>query len=95
MIGEELLRRGILKHRSTTTWLDDLMKEWEKIHTQFIQVFGQASSGDSSDNSKEVSPSNSLGAEDDYYKMLLEDCDRGYERKTSPMMSPIISPVTA
>jgi hypothetical protein len=44
------------------------MKEWEKIHTQFIQVFGQASSGDSSDDSKEVSPSNSLGAEDDYYK---------------------------
>jgi hypothetical protein len=47
------------------------MKEWEKIHTQFIQVFGQASSGDSSDDSKEVSPSNLLEAEDDYYKMLL------------------------
>ncbi|PKC54155.1 hypothetical protein RhiirA1_477870 [Rhizophagus irregularis] len=28
----------------------------------------------SSDDSKEVSPSNSLEAEDDYYKMLLEDC---------------------
>jgi hypothetical protein len=49
----------------------------------------------SSDDFKEVSPSNSLEAEDDYYKMLLEDCDGGYERKTSPMMSPIISPVTA
>ncbi|CAB4391231.1 unnamed protein product [Rhizophagus irregularis] len=152
MIGEELLRRDILKHRSSTAWLDDLMKEWEKIHTQFIQVFGQASSGDSSsqtdtserlnsnssDDSKEVSPRNSLEDEDDYYKVLLEDCakdcvyfdsapqsvkeempddsdddgyggyneygecgrgyyyhDGGYERKTSPMMSPIISPVTA
>ncbi|CAB4382495.1 unnamed protein product [Rhizophagus irregularis] len=42
MIGEELLRRDILKHRSSTAWLDDLMKEWEKTHTQFIQVFGQA-----------------------------------------------------
>jgi len=119
----------------------------------------------SSDDSGEVSPSNSLEAEDDYYKMLLEDCakdcvyfdsasvketneevvsqsvktdddsdcnrdsdseeempddsdddgynnyggyneygerdrgyyyrDGGYERKTSPMMSPILSPVTA
>ncbi|CAB5357139.1 unnamed protein product [Rhizophagus irregularis] len=28
----------------------------------------------SSDDSKEVSPSNSLKVEDDYYKMLLEDC---------------------
>ena len=42
MIGEELLRRDILKHRSSTAWLDDLMKEWEKTHTQFIQIFGQA-----------------------------------------------------
>ena len=119
-----------------------------------------------SDNSKEVDPSNLLEVEDDYYKMLLEDCvyfdftsqsvketnkevvsqsggetnesksddenasddseeempddsdddgyndyggyneygerdrdyyyrDGGYERKTSPMMSPILSPVTA
>ncbi|RIA82562.1 hypothetical protein C1645_743700 [Glomus cerebriforme] len=29
MIGEELLRHDILKHRSSTAWLDDLMKEWE------------------------------------------------------------------
>src|ERR1043166_5912316 len=28
----------------------------------------------SSDDSKEVGPSNSLEAEDDYYKILLEDC---------------------
>ncbi|CAB4379949.1 unnamed protein product [Rhizophagus irregularis] len=42
MIGEELLRHDILKHQSSTAWLDDLMKEWEKPHTQFIQVFGQA-----------------------------------------------------
>ncbi|PKK57223.1 hypothetical protein RhiirC2_764018 [Rhizophagus irregularis] len=106
-----------------------------------------AHDSNSSDNSKEVGPNNSLEAEDDYYKMLLEDCakdcvyfdsapqsvketneevvlqsvktddsdddgyggyneygerdrgyyycDGGYERKTSPMMSPIISPVTA
>ncbi len=27
MISEELLHRGILKHRSSTTWLDDLVKE--------------------------------------------------------------------
>ncbi|GES83080.1 hypothetical protein GLOIN_2v1838494 [Rhizophagus clarus] len=102
----------------------------------------------SSDDSKEVSPNNSLEDVDDYYKMILEECekdweesnesksdnendssdskegmpddsdddgydgyggyneygerDRGYyyrdgeyKRKTSPMMSPIISPVTA
>jgi hypothetical protein len=42
MVGEEILRRDILKHRSSTAWLDDLMKEWEKTRTQFIQVFGQA-----------------------------------------------------
>ncbi|CAG8753939.1 15723_t:CDS:2, partial [Funneliformis caledonium] len=34
--GEELLHCDILKHRSSTAWLDDLMKEWEKTHTQFI-----------------------------------------------------------
>ena len=99
-----------------------------------------AHDSNSSDNSKEVSPSNPLEADGDFYKMLLEDfdkevdstlqsveemteempddsddgydsyggyneygeCDRGYyyrdgryERKVSPMMSPIISPVTA
>jgi len=91
------------------------------------------------DDSKEAGPSNLLKAEDDYYKMLLEDCakdyvyfdftsqsvkemnesddngydgyseyneygeryrcyycrDGRYERKSSQMMSPIISPVTA
>ena len=103
-------------------------------------------SDDQTNASEAVSagPSNSLEAEDDYYKMLLEDCakdcvyfdsapqsvketneempddsddsdddeygeynvygecdrgcyycDRRYERKVSPMMSPIISPVTA
>ena len=104
-----------------------------------------AHDSNSSDDFKEVGPSNPLEAEDDYYKMLLEDCakdceyfdkevdstpqsvketnewmpddsdddeyggyneygerdrgyyyrDGGYERKTSPMMSPIILPVTA
>ena len=102
----------------------------------------------SSDDSKEASPSNPFEADEDFYNMLLEDCakdcvyfdkevdstpqsvketneempddsdddgyngygeyneygerdrgyyyrDGGYERKTSPMMSPIISPVTA
>ncbi|POG58395.1 hypothetical protein GLOIN_2v921480 [Rhizophagus irregularis DAOM 181602=DAOM 197198] len=44
LIGEELLRRDILKSGLSTEWLDNLMKEWEKIHTQFIQVFAQESS---------------------------------------------------
>ncbi|CAG8604332.1 5490_t:CDS:2, partial [Diversispora eburnea] len=35
LVGEELLRRGILKSGLRTTWLDDLMKEWEEIYTQF------------------------------------------------------------
>ncbi|CAG8686621.1 2191_t:CDS:2, partial [Ambispora leptoticha] len=42
LVGEELLRRSILKSRLSTVWLDDLMKEWEEIHTQFIQIFSQA-----------------------------------------------------
>ncbi|CAG8509458.1 1130_t:CDS:2 [Ambispora leptoticha] len=41
LIGEELLRRGILKSGLSTAWLDDLMEEWEKIHIQFIQIFNQ------------------------------------------------------
>ncbi|RIA94550.1 hypothetical protein C1645_817813 [Glomus cerebriforme] len=106
-------------------------------------VFAKSPNGNSSDDSKEASPSNLLEAKNDYYKMLLEDCmkdcmyfdsafqsvkkmneemledsddsnndgyggyniygehDKGcyyhngrYERKVSPMMSPIISPVT-
>ncbi|CAH1770807.1 10941_t:CDS:2, partial [Entrophospora sp. SA101] len=35
LIGEELLHRSILKSGLSTAWLDDLMKEWEEIHTQF------------------------------------------------------------
>ncbi|CAG8623169.1 6531_t:CDS:2 [Ambispora gerdemannii] len=41
LIGEELLRRSILKSGLSTAWLDDLMKEWEEIHTQFVQIFSQ------------------------------------------------------
>jgi len=41
LIGEKLLRSGILKSGLSTAWLDDLMEEWEKIHTQFIQTFSQ------------------------------------------------------
>jgi len=41
LIGEELLRRSIVKSGLSTTWLDDLMKEWEEIHTQFVQIFSQ------------------------------------------------------
>ena len=41
LIGGELLRRSILKSGLSTTWLDDLMKEWEEIHTQFVQIFSQ------------------------------------------------------
>ncbi|CAH1766752.1 4168_t:CDS:1, partial [Entrophospora sp. SA101] len=42
LIGEELLRHNILKSGSNTTWLDNLMEEWGKNHTQFIQIFSQA-----------------------------------------------------
>ncbi|RIB18690.1 hypothetical protein C2G38_2245609 [Gigaspora rosea] len=38
LVGEELLRCGILKSGLSTAWLDDLMEEWEKIHAQFIQI---------------------------------------------------------
>ncbi|CAH1769451.1 4080_t:CDS:2, partial [Entrophospora sp. SA101] len=41
LVGEELSRRGILKSGLSTEWLDDLMKEWEEIHTQFVQIFSQ------------------------------------------------------
>nr|CAG8622816.1 7424_t:CDS:1 [Entrophospora candida] len=41
LIGEELLRCSILKSGLSTAWLDDLMKEWEEIHTQFVQIFNQ------------------------------------------------------
>ncbi|CAG8634728.1 9928_t:CDS:1, partial [Diversispora eburnea] len=39
LIGEELLRRGILKSGLSTAWLDELMKEWEKTYNQFVQIF--------------------------------------------------------
>ncbi|CAG8653330.1 4182_t:CDS:1, partial [Diversispora eburnea] len=32
LVGEELLRRSIIKSGLSTAWLDDLMNEWEKIH---------------------------------------------------------------
>ncbi|CAG8615764.1 3514_t:CDS:2, partial [Ambispora gerdemannii] len=35
LVGEELLRRSILKSGLSIAWLDNLMEEWEKIHTQF------------------------------------------------------------
>ncbi|CAG8647907.1 10414_t:CDS:1, partial [Gigaspora rosea] len=38
LVGEELLRCGILKSGLSTAWLDDLMEEWEKIHAQFTQI---------------------------------------------------------
>ncbi|RIB01562.1 hypothetical protein C2G38_986384 [Gigaspora rosea] len=38
LVGEELLRRSILKSGLSTAWLDDLMEEWEKIHAQFTQI---------------------------------------------------------
>ena len=41
LVGEELLRRSILKSGLSTAWLDNLMKEWEEIHTQFVQIFNQ------------------------------------------------------
>ena len=36
-----LTDRSIVKSGLSTTWLDDLMKEWEEIHTQFVQIFSQ------------------------------------------------------
>ncbi|CAG8591959.1 17728_t:CDS:2 [Racocetra fulgida] len=42
LVGEELLRRSILKSGLSTAWLDDLMKEWEEIHTRFTQIFSQS-----------------------------------------------------
>ncbi|RHZ49855.1 hypothetical protein Glove_510g17 [Diversispora epigaea] len=39
LVGEELLRRGIQKSGLSTTWLDDLMEEWEKTYNQFVQIF--------------------------------------------------------
>jgi hypothetical protein len=39
LVGEELLRCNIVKSDLSTTWLDELMKEWEGIYTQFIQMF--------------------------------------------------------
>ncbi|RHZ81283.1 hypothetical protein Glove_122g45 [Diversispora epigaea] len=36
LVGEELLRRGILKSGLSITWLDDLMEEWEKTYNQFV-----------------------------------------------------------
>ncbi|RHZ85025.1 hypothetical protein Glove_73g9 [Diversispora epigaea] len=39
LVGEELLRRGILKSGLSTAWLDDLMEEWEKTYNQFVQIF--------------------------------------------------------
>ncbi|CAG8601067.1 11566_t:CDS:2, partial [Diversispora eburnea] len=41
LVGEKLSRRGILKSGLSTAWLDELMEKWEKIHTQFTQIFGQ------------------------------------------------------
>ncbi|CAG8474032.1 10299_t:CDS:2, partial [Ambispora leptoticha] len=38
LVGEELLRQGILKSGLSTAWLDNLMEEWEKIHAQFTQI---------------------------------------------------------
>ena len=40
MIGEELLRRGILESRKSAAWLDNLKKEWGKtpysVYTSFL-----------------------------------------------------------
>ncbi|CAG8765837.1 3129_t:CDS:2 [Racocetra fulgida] len=42
LVGEELLRRSMVKSGLSTAWLDDLMKEWEKTYNRFVQVFSQA-----------------------------------------------------
>ncbi|RIB07603.1 hypothetical protein C2G38_2147481 [Gigaspora rosea] len=38
LVGEELLRRSILKSGLSTARLDDLMEEWKKVHAQFTQI---------------------------------------------------------
>ncbi|CAG8584934.1 2687_t:CDS:2, partial [Diversispora eburnea] len=49
LVSEELLHCGILKSGLCTAWLDDLMEEWEKIHTQFTQIFNQTKPEDSTE----------------------------------------------
>ncbi|CAG8847638.1 33574_t:CDS:1, partial [Gigaspora margarita] len=39
LVGEELLRRSMVKSGLSTAWLDDLMEEWKKTYNQFIQIF--------------------------------------------------------
>ncbi|CAG8824493.1 43375_t:CDS:2, partial [Gigaspora margarita] len=39
LVGEELLRRSILRSGLSTAWLDNLIEEWEKTYNQFIQIF--------------------------------------------------------
>ena len=39
LIGKEILHCALLERHISLAWLNDLMKEWEKTHTQFIQVF--------------------------------------------------------
>ncbi|CAG8825207.1 21200_t:CDS:1, partial [Gigaspora rosea] len=43
IIGEELLRRSILKSGLSTAWLDNLMEEWEKTYNQFVQILASSS----------------------------------------------------
>ncbi|CAG8615474.1 4657_t:CDS:2, partial [Diversispora eburnea] len=54
LIGEELLHRGILKSGLSTAWLNDLMKEWEKIHIQFIQIFSETEVNSSNNIKPEI-----------------------------------------
>ncbi|CAG8733546.1 7526_t:CDS:2, partial [Racocetra fulgida] len=35
LVGEELLRRSMVKSGLSTAWLDNLMEEWEKTYNQF------------------------------------------------------------
>jgi hypothetical protein len=46
----------------------------EEVSSHMTEISARGFSQNSSDDSKEVSPNNSLEAEDDYYKMILKDC---------------------
>ena len=36
LISEEILRCALLERHISSAWLDNIMKEWEQAHTQFI-----------------------------------------------------------
>ncbi|RIA81916.1 hypothetical protein C1645_836199 [Glomus cerebriforme] len=70
----DITRDGLCKKTQRAEKIYKLLKKigLDKIHTDFSEDQDNFINDDSS--SQKVNPSNSLEAEDDYYKMLLEDC---------------------